>query len=225
MSRETASVQVTKAEFLAAAATAAQLPPPTTIEVVFAGRSNVGKSSVLNTLMQRRNLARTSSTPGCTRQIVFFGVELADKSNLLFVDLPGYGYARRSKTEREGWAELIEDYLLRRPTLRVMMLLADVRRGLEQEELELLKLMRSPEVDPNRPEVPVLIVATKVDKLSSIERSAHLKKLKQQTKEPVFGFSAVTGFGSDEVWRELRRRVFGSVPRPSDSNPGPRDDS
>ena len=121
----TGASRIVSAEFTAAAHAAAELPPPTQVEIAFAGRSNVGKSSLLNRLMNRRNLARTSSTPGCTRQINFFGVRTSSGVNLSLVDLPGYGYAKRSKDERKLWAELIDGYLLGRPTLRAVALLVD----------------------------------------------------------------------------------------------------
>src|ERR1700744_2083949 len=120
--------RVVNAEFTAAAKAELELPPPLQLEIAFVGRSNVGKSSLLNRLMNRRNLARTSSTPGCTRQINFFNVRPAAGMNVSLVDLPGYGYAKRSKDERKLWAELIERYLLERPTLRMVAVLVDVRR-------------------------------------------------------------------------------------------------
>src|SRR5215472_8857167 len=106
--------RVVEAKFVASAVDVASLPPPTAVEVAFAGRSNVGKSSLLNAMMQRRGLARTSSTPGCTRQLNIFDVRCADGLSLRFVDLPGYGWARRSKVERTQWQSMIEGYLQKR---------------------------------------------------------------------------------------------------------------
>jgi ribosome biogenesis GTP-binding protein YsxC/EngB len=108
--------------------------PIASVEVAFAGRSNVGKSSLINTLVQRKGLVRTSGTPGCTRQINFFSIRARDDFALVCVDLPGYGFAKRSKGEREQWADLIEGYLKRRPTLRALVLLVDARRGLEEDD-------------------------------------------------------------------------------------------
>src|SRR5579872_1051573 len=127
-------IRVVEAKFVAGAVDAASLPPPTLIEIAFAGRSNVGKSSLLNATMQRRGLARTSRTPGCTRQLNVFEVRCADGLALRFVDLPGYGWARRSKAERSQWQEMIEGYLQARASLRAVVLLVDVRRGVEEEE-------------------------------------------------------------------------------------------
>lgn len=200
---------VLQAEFAAAASVTSSLPPPTGAEIAFAGRSNVGKSSLLNSLMQRRNLARTSSTPGCTRQIAFFDVTLRNSSRLTLVDLPGYGYARRSKSEREQWAELIEAYLLRRPTLSAVVLLVDVRRGPEEEERDLVRLMRSPEAVAQRAAPEIVVVATKVDKVPRSARARELKSFAGLGLGPVIEFSSTSGEGRDQLWRRLTRRVFG----------------
>src|SRR3974390_1511107 len=105
---ERGDIRVVEAKFVAGAVDAQSLPPPTLVEVAFSGRSNVGKSSVLNALMQRRGLARTSNTPGCPRQLNVFEVRCAAGLAASFVDLPGYGWARRSKVERKQWQEMIE---------------------------------------------------------------------------------------------------------------------
>src|SRR5690606_23305020 len=115
------------AEFEAAAQAPEQLPPPLGVEVAFAGRSNVGKSSLMNALMERRKLVRTSSTPGCTRAINFCKARARDGAELRLVDLPGYGYAKRSKTERNQWARMIESYLAERDHLRAVVMLVDAR--------------------------------------------------------------------------------------------------
>src|SRR5690606_2282090 len=150
-----------------------QVPPPTGVELAFAGRSNVGKSSLLNHLMGRRNLVRTSSTPGCTRQISFYEVTSTDGSLVTLVDLPGYGYAKRSKTERYAWADLIEGYLLERPTLAVVSLLIDFRRGLEADDLDLLELLKD-DSRVARPKLSTLVVATKLDKVAQSQRKTEM---------------------------------------------------
>jgi len=144
---------ITEAAFAAAASGSLSLPPAVQLEVAFAGRSNVGKSTLLNGLMRRKALARTSNTPGCTRTINFFDVKTQDGLELKLVDLPGYGYAKRAKAEREGWADLIEEYLLERSTLKLVVILVDARRGMEDEEHDLLTLMNSPSQSgrPRRP--------------------------------------------------------------------------
>src|SRR5690606_19159967 len=161
--------RIVSAAFHAGAREPNQFPPPTVAEVAFAGRSNVGKSSLLNSLLERKSLVRTSSTPGCTRQVNFLEVKSDDGAQLLMVDLPGYGYAKRSKTERRSWGTLIESYLLQRPTLTGVVLLVDVRRGLEVEERQLLELLEGPAQVSRKP-LEVLVVATKLDKLSASQR-------------------------------------------------------
>ncbi len=197
--------RVVSAEFLAAARAQVELPPPTQIEIAFAGRSNVGKSSVLNRLMNRRNLARTSSTPGCTRQINFFSVRTAAGMNLSLVDLPGYGYAKRSKDERKLWAELIDGYLLERPTLRAVALLVDVRRGLEADDLGLIEMLQSGG-SRTRPSVKTVIVATKLDKLRAGERAAAIAKIKAPGST-VYGFSTELTETAAALWSALEHRA------------------
>jgi GTP-binding protein len=197
--------RIVSAEFSAAAKGAAELPPPTQIEVAFAGRSNVGKSSLLNKLMNRRNLARTSSTPGCTRQINFFSVRTASGMNLSLVDLPGYGYAKRSKDERKLWAELIDGYLLERPTLRAVALLVDVRRGLEEDDLGLLEMLETGSTR-GRSALKTLVVATKLDKLRSGERASALAKIKARGAT-VLGFSTELPESAVALWSALERRA------------------
>lgn len=132
---------VIEARLVRACTEAGQFPPPGAIEVCFAGRSNVGKSSLMNALMGRHSLVRTSSTPGCTRRVTFYEVRTRDEM-LGFVDLPGYGYTRRSRSEQASWTRLIESYLLERVSLGAMLLLVDVRRGIQDEERELIDLVR-----------------------------------------------------------------------------------
>ncbi len=202
--REEAS-RIVNAEFAAAAKSQAELPPPLQIEIAFAGRSNVGKSSLLNKLMNRRNLARTSSTPGCTRQINFFSVRTSLGMHLSLVDLPGYGYAKRSKEERKLWAEMIDGYLLERPTLRAVALLVDVRRGLEPDDLDLLEMLATGSAK-SRGEPAILIVATKLDKIRAGERKAALFKIKAPGTS-VHGFSTELAESASSLWQSLERRA------------------
>jgi GTP-binding protein len=189
------------ATFEAGAQAPSNLPPETDVEVAFAGRSNVGKSSLMNALMGRRNLVRTSSTPGCTRQISFFAARARDGLRMQLVDLPGYGYAKRSKGERDAWAELIEHYLLHRQALRAVVVLVDARRGIEDEEQQLVDFLTTrPEPRP-----ATILVATKLDKLQRSQRKAALERVASGRR--VFGVSAVEFEGLAELWRELRRRL------------------
>jgi GTP-binding protein len=200
MSEKGGDVRIAQAEFVAGAARAADIPPPGAPEIAFAGRSNVGKSSLLNMLLERRSLARTSSTPGCTRQINFFDVAPVGMQPLVFVDLPGYGYAKLSKAETQGWKKLLEGYLLERPTLRAVVILVDARRGLEDEEEELVAFLAS----ARRPSpIRVLVCATKVDKLPRSQAKAHIAALQRGAGMKVLATSATTRAGRAEVWREI----------------------
>jgi GTP-binding protein len=183
-----------------------QLPPPQHLEVAFAGRSNVGKSSLMNALVQRRRLVRTSSTPGCTRQISLFEVTTRLGSRFTLVDLPGYGYAKRSKSERAEWAELIEGYLLRRPALSLVVALVDVRRGREEDDDQLVELLA--QVPPrSRAPVGVLWVATKLDKVPGSGRKLALQRLKEQSGHPWMGFSTELPETHEVLWRRILRHL------------------
>jgi GTP-binding protein len=196
--------QVQSAEFLAAARSPSELPAPTQLEIAFVGRSNVGKSSLLNKLMNRRGLARTSSTPGCTRQINFFGVKGSGGLELTLVDLPGYGFASRSKSERDSWAKLIEHYLLERATLQGAAVLFDSRRGMQPEDDDAVELITEHgRVSRKAPEV--VLVATKVDKLPASDRP----KMQNQRIDGrrVVPFSVDAPESVDAVWRALLKAV------------------
>lgn len=196
--------RVIEAEFLSGATSADQFPPPAFSEIAFAGRSNVGKSSLMNCLTQRHGLVRTSSTPGCTRQVSWFRSTSDDKAVIDLVDLPGYGYAKRSKSERNEWASLIESYLLERPTLRGVVILVDARRGFEADDAELLEMLSdAPRV--NRPPLEITLVATKLDKLPLSKHKPTISALEKQVGRRVIGFSADKGIGRVPLWRSIRR--------------------
>lgn len=188
------------AEFVAEVRTAGQMVPSSLPEVAFAGRSNVGKSTLLNAICQRKGLARTSRTPGCTRGIVMFDLRLRNGAAMRLVDLPGYGFAERSKSERRAWGPLIEKYLSNRETLVGVMMLVDARRGPEAEEIELAEFLRSIGV-------PFVLVATKIDKLSRAERGVVLETMAQKYRVRVVGVSGETGEGREEVVRAMLRLV------------------
>jgi GTP-binding protein len=188
-------VKILGAEMVAAAARTDQFPPEGPPEVAFLGRSNVGKSSLLNRLAQRRSLARTSGTPGKTRLIHWYRV-LRPECETLLVDLPGYGYARVSKSERKHWQALIESYLEGRATLRCAVLLQDLRRDLSEDEDQLIAWLREREI-------PVILALTKSDKLKPMRRAARIAALRRRSDLPaerVVTTSAETSFGIEELW-------------------------
>jgi len=205
-------LRVVDARFIAGAVDTEGLLAPTLVEVAFAGRSNVGKSSLLNALMQRHGLARTSRTPGCTRQLNVFEVRCADGLAIHFVDLPGYGWAQRSKTERGEWQGMIEGYLKKRASLRAVAVLFDVRRGVEEEEQQLVEFLRQRRHVSTAKPLEVILVATKIDKLGAAQRTLALQALKTSLKKSagtsVVGFSAVTGDGWEELWKRIRGAVL-----------------
>lgn len=181
-----------------------QLPPSAQAEVAFVGRSNVGKSSLMNALLQRHRLVRTSSTPGCTRQISLFGVTTRGGAQLTWADLPGYGYAKRSKDERRAWADLIDRYLLARPSLAVVVSLVDVRRGVQDGDKDLLELLAQPPRVRRAP-LQVLLVATKWDKVASSKRKAALDELRRSWPGAWLGFSTELPQTHDPVWSRILR--------------------
>ncbi|MDH3202433.1 MAG: ribosome biogenesis GTP-binding protein YihA/YsxC [Myxococcales bacterium] len=194
-------MDVLDAEFIAGATSLEHLPPPIFAEVAFAGRSNVGKSSLINSLLQRKKLVRTSSAPGCTRAINIFRVRLRTddtEAHLDLVDLPGYGYAQRSKAERKSWGPLIEGFLEQRPGLRGAVVIVDIRRGVEPDDVQLVQFLESIDVAP-------ILVATKIDKLPASKRKPALAALRRQVDHPVTSYSAVSGEGRDLLWKQLLR--------------------
>lgn len=199
--------QIVEASFLAGAVSAASLPPPTTAEIAFAGRSNVGKSSLINSLVERKGLVRTGATPGVTKQINSFEARARDGAVFRLIDLPGYGYSKVSKAERAAWKNLIEHYLRTRVTLAALVLLVDVRRGVEEDDAELVRFVDETGTSQRHP-VEVVIVATKIDKLGVAVRRAALATISKQVDRKVLGYSSETGEGRAELWRVLRKATF-----------------
>ena len=166
-------------------------PEPTLPEVAFAGRSNVGKSSLLNRLIHRKKFARVSNTPGRTREINFFKVNDA----FIFVDLPGYGYARISKEKRAEWKPLIEGYLRHSPQLRGIVHLLDIRHDPTNDDRQMLDFL-------GELGVPTIVVLTKTDKLNAAERTRRIGEIVATLdldEDQVIPFSAVTGEGRDDL--------------------------
>ena len=157
-----------KAEFTAAYGKFSQLPPPERIEIAFAGHSNVGKSTLINKLFNRKNLARVSSVPGKTATINFYGLD-----NMYFVDLPGYGYAKVSKSEKERWSGLIEGYLSSERDIRLVFMLVDMRHAPTKDDIQMIDYL----IDT---EMPFVLVLTKADKLNKTERTKRLEAFKHE---------------------------------------------
>lgn len=206
-----AGIGIVEASFTAGVAAEDQLPPPALAEIAFGGRSNVGKSSLLNTLTGRKHLVRTGSTPGTTRQLNLFHVRTADRLEAVLVDLPGYGFAKRAKHEKSQWGALIESYLSKRVTLRAVVLLVDVRRGGEHEEKELIAYIASTHAKAARPKIPIVVVATKIDKIPRAQRKPALARISADLGCRVLGFSSETGEGKDELWAALRAHLGASA--------------
>jgi GTP-binding protein len=184
------------AQFLTAAVRPSSYPPLGPPEVAFAGRSNVGKSSLINALLRRKKLVRVSSRPGCTQQINFFSLG-GDQARL--VDLPGYGFAKVPLSVKAGWRHMIESYLTGRPTLRGVVVILDLRREPSAEDLMLLEWLKSLGL-------AVVLALTKSDKLSRNQAAGRLAKLRPVLSpfdpQPVL-FSAQSGQGREELWARL----------------------
>jgi GTP-binding protein len=188
------------ARFLASATGADHFPAPSLPEVAFLGRSNVGKSSVINTLIGDK-IARTSSTPGRTRSINFFEVRWPGKPRpeVIFADLPGYGYAKLSREISQEWPKFIEPYLNDRTTLALCVALVDVNVPPQDSDRQLLDFLNASGRD-------FLLIATKSDRLSNNQLHNALKSLTEAyPAAPVIPFSAKTGVGRDEVWTKIRQ--------------------
>jgi GTP-binding protein len=185
-------MKISSVEFAGAAAQPGGYPKLSYPEIAFAGRSNVGKSSLINRLLDRQ-IARISATPGRTRQLNFFVIN----NQLTFVDFPGYGYAQVSKQERGQWQKLIEDYLTRSRNLRGVVIIVDIRRGPEEEEETLCDFL-------SYHQRPFLMVATKCDKLKRGQLEQQRKVLDVRLEgHPLLLFSAQDSSGKEELWRAL----------------------
>jgi GTP-binding protein len=178
----------------------AQYPEMGMPEVAFAGKSNVGKSSLINCMINRKALARTSQNPGKTRTINFYNVE----DELYFVDLPGYGYARAAKSEIEKWGKMIEDYLIKREELRAIILLVDIRHEPGENDKMMYDWLKHYGHD-------IVIVATKSDKLKRSQLPKHKKMLSQafglSSEDILIPFSSENKSGKDELWSVIENKI------------------
>ena len=188
------------AEILLSAANKSHYPQDDIPEIALAGRSNVGKSSFINTLLNHKNLARTSGKPGKTQLLNFFNID--DK--LRFVDVPGYGYAKVSKTERAKWSKMIEEYLTTRDNLRAVVSLVDLRHDPSADDVQMYEFLKYYEI-------PVIIVATKADKIPrgkwNKHESAIKKKLDFDKTDDFIIFSSVDKTGLDQAWDAILGKI------------------
>lgn len=192
-------MELRNAEFFASYGTYKQIPSPERIEIIFAGRSNVGKSSLINRLFGRKSLARVSAVPGKTQTINFYSLE-----NVFFVDLPGYGYAKVAKTEKERWRELIGGYFADpERDIGLVLSLVDMRHPPSQDDITMINFL----IDN---ELPFIVVLTKADKLNKSERAKRMELIKKELpcfeQLTVVPFSAVTDEGVDTL-REIITEV------------------
>lgn len=186
---------IKQVQFIKSATNPSQYPVSELPEIAFAGRSNVGKSSLINTLVQRKQMVKTSSKPGCTQLINFFLIN----DDLVFVDLPGYGYAKISKKTRKKWQPMVETYLSGRKNLYGLVLLVDIRRGPEKEEFEFAHWLESHDI-------PFLVVLTKCDKLSRAKQKKQLVSIAakfDRDEENVLLFSAKNRTGKETILNEI----------------------
>ncbi|GAB6991428.1 ribosome biogenesis GTP-binding protein YihA/YsxC [Paenibacillus pini] len=186
-------MKVTQSEFVISAVGPDQYPDDALPEIALAGRSNVGKSSLINKLINRKNLARTSSTPGKTQCLNYYRIN----EQLYFVDFPGYGYAKVSKTQREAWGKMIERYLLERETLKLVLLVVDLRHPPSKDDEMMYEWLK-------HYEIPICVVATKADKIPRSRWAKHAKQMKTSLllrgEDTFIMYSSETGMGKDELW-------------------------
>lgn len=190
---------IKSAEFVTSAVKPSQYPPAVLPEIAFAGRSNVGKSSLINTLVNRKRLVKTSSTPGRTQLINFFNIN----EEFSFVDIPGYGYAKVPLSVKKTWGPMIETYITTRKTIKGVVLIMDIRRIPRLEEMNMLDWLNHYDI----PSVPVL---TKSDKLSKTKQQKQLREIANTLsadKDNLILFSAKSRQGKDEVWGAVKKLI------------------
>ncbi len=191
-------MKVTTAEIVISAVKPEQYPNSTLPEFALAGRSNVGKSSFINKMMNRKNLARTSSKPGKTQTLNFYLIN----ESFYFVDVPGYGFAKVSKQEREAWGKMMETYFTTREQLRAVILIVDLRHPPTKDDVMMYEFLK-------HYEIPTIIIATKADKIPKGKWQKHGKVVRETLNivdgDELILFSAETGQGKDEAWSVLQR--------------------
>lgn len=193
-------MKVKNASFVISAVSSKQYPETNMFEIALAGRSNVGKSSFINKLINRKSLARTSSKPGKTQQLNYYNID----DVFHFVDVPGYGYAKVSKTERAKWGKMLEEYFTTRHPLKMVFLLMDFRHDPTGEDKQMKEFVEYYNI-------PYCVIATKADKVKrgvwNKHESAFRKKLDLPSSTPIFIFSSETGEGSDKIWQVIDQLI------------------
>jgi GTP-binding protein len=193
-------MKIISAEFIKSAVWPPQYPPAVMPEIAFVGRSNVGKSSLINTLVGRKKLAKTSNTPGRTQLINFFTIN----AKISFVDLPGYGFAKVPQSVKKDWGNMIEAYLKERPNLCLVVLILDIRRDPSADDLSLRDWLE-------QYRLPYLYILTKTDKLSNNQTIARQRSIERTLgvsagKKPIL-FSAITQKGKSEIWQFIKNHL------------------
>src|SRR5690606_812392 len=193
-------MKVNHVELVISAVRPDQYPEDGLPEFALAGRSNVGKSSFINKMIGRKSMARISSKPGKTQTLNFYKIE----EKLFYVDVPGYGYAKVSKSEREAWGKMIERYITDREPLRAVIQIVDLRHPPSRDDIAMYDFMK-------HYDIPCIIIATKADKIPKGKWDKHKKivrdTLEMEKTDPLIIFSSETGLGKDEAWREIESRM------------------
>jgi GTP-binding protein len=193
-------MKIFSAEFLTGAVSCKQYPDSVCPELAFVGRSNVGKSSLINSLLNRKKLVKTSQTPGKTQEINFFKIN----DSFIFADLPGYGFAKVPQVVRKHWKKMIEDYLLKREALLAVIFIIDMRRNPSPLDLDLKTWLETHGIE-------YLLVATKVDKLSQSEATKQVNKLNgayfNEGEGKLLVYSSKSGRGRKELWQKINNRI------------------
>ena len=193
-------MKIISAEFLTGAVSSKQYPDSECPELAFVGRSNVGKSSLINSLLNRKKLVKTSQTPGKTQEINFFKIN----NDFIFADLPGYGFAKVPQSVQKRWKKMIEDYLLRRETLLAVIFIIDLRRNPSPLDLDLQRWLEACGVE-------YLLVGTKMDKLSQSETKKQVSKLNvayfNEGEDKLLTYSSKSSKGRKELWSKITTRI------------------
>lgn len=195
-------IQAQNIEFMLSAASPKQYPVPDRPEIALAGRSNVGKSSFINTMTNHKKIARISSKPGKTQQLNYYNLD----NSLYLVDVPGYGYAKVSKTERSRWQKQLADYFIQRENLEAVFLLVDFRHRPSKDDINMKDFL-------DQCQVPYSIIATKADKVKKNQWHNHLQAIKEDldlvTEDQILPYSSANREGRDEAWEVINALLAG----------------